>query len=210
MHMFGTFHLWVFLASAIALILTPGQDTFHILGRSIAQGRRAGLLAVAGIICGCSIHTSAAAFGISALLAASPQAFLALRLLGAGYLIYLGLRMVLNRAEAASPLSGMACENPWGIFRGGFFSNLFNPKTALFYMAFLPQFVAPEAEHKVLALLFLGGLFMAIGTFWCLVLVICASAMSRGLRERPGAGRLLHRGAGALFMGLGVALLAGR
>ena len=207
--MFGTQNLPVFLLSAIALNITPGQDTFHILGRGMAQGRSAGFLAVAGIISGCSIHTLAAAFGISAILAASSRGFLVVKLLGAGYLVYLGLRMALSRSPHASPLNALPAESRWGIYRGGFFSNLLNPKTALFFMAFLPQFVAPDAVHKIPALLFLGGLFMTTGTLWCLALVLFASMLTRRLRETPSAGTVLQRGAGALFIGLGIKLLAG-
>ena len=208
--MFGTQNLWVFLVSGIALNITPGQDTFHILARSMAQGRRAGFLAVAGIICGCSIHTLAAAFGISALLGASAHAFRVVKLLGAAYLVSLGLRMVFSRSPDASPLNSVRHDGNWGIFRGGFFSNLFNPKTALFFLAFLPQFVAPDALHKIPALLFLGGLFMTTGTLWCLALVLFASALTRQLRENPSAGTLLQRSAGALFVGLGAKLAVGR
>jgi len=206
--MFGTQHLAVFVLSGIALNITPGQDTFYILGRSMAQGRRAGFLAVAGIICGCSIHTFAAAFGISAILAASPHAFLAVKLLGAVYLAYMGLRMVLSRSPDALPLNSVTAEAYWNVFRGGFFSNLLNPKTVLFFLAFLPQFVAPDTAHKISAMLFLGSLFMTTGTLWCLALVLFSSALTRQLWENPSAGTLLQRGAGALFVGLGIKLLA--
>ena len=204
--MFGTQNLAVFLLSGIALNIMPGQDTFHILGRSMAQGRRAGFLAVAGIISGCSIHTLAAALGLSALLATSAHAFLVVKFLGAAYLVYLGLRMALSRASGGSPLHALPLENPWVIFRGGFFCNLLNPKTALFYLAFLPQFVVPDAPHKIPALLFLGGLFMTTGTLWCLALVLFASGLTRRFRENPSAGVWLPRGVGAFFVALGIGL----
>lgn len=207
--MFGTQHLWVFLLSGIALNITPGQDTFHILARSIAQGRRAGFLAVAGIECACSIHALVIAFGSSAILATSAHAFVVVKLLGAAYLMYMGLRMVLSRSPDASPLNSVVFDDNWGIFRGGFFSHLFNPKAVLFFIAFLPQFVAPDATHKIPALLFLGGIFMTTGTLWSLALVLFASALTRQLRENPSAETLLQRGAGALFVGLGLKLLAG-
>lgn len=204
--MLGTQNLAVFLVSAVALNLTPGQDTFHILARSIAQGRRAGLLAAGGILFGCLVHTCAAAFGLSALLAASSGAFLAVKWAGAFYLVYMGLRMAFARSAEASPLHPLAAVNRWDIFRAGLFCNLCNPKTILFYLAFLPQFVAPDAAHKIPALLFLGGLFIGTSTLYCLALVTGASALTRRFRTDPAAGTWLRRGAGALFVALGVGL----
>lgn len=207
--MLGTQNLWVFLLSAVALNITPGQDTFHILGRSIAQGSRAGLLAAAGIIAGCLIQTCAVAFGVSAILASSPHAFLVVKLLGAAYLVYLGARMMLSRSAQGSPLHAVFAENRWAVFRAGVFCNLLNPKALLFYMAFLPQFVAPEAAHHMLALLFLGAIFMGTSTVWCLLVVSGASAISHRLRQNPSAGVLLQRVVGAFFVGLGIKLVAG-
>jgi len=206
--MLGTQNLAVFMVSAIALNITPGQDTFHILARSIAQGRRAGFLAVAGILSGCFTHTCAAAFGLSALLAASAGAFLFVKWAGAVYLVYLGLRMLTSRSPKASPLHAQAAENRWDIFRGGYFCNLCNPKTVLFYLAFLPQFVAPDAVHKIPALLFLGGLFICSSALYCLGLVLFASALTQRLRGSISAGAWLQRGAGALFVVLGIGLIA--
>ncbi|MDD5349855.1 MAG: LysE family translocator [Chthoniobacteraceae bacterium] len=206
--MLGTQNLAVFLVSAVVLNLTPGQDTFHILARSISQGRRAGLLAVAGILSGCFTHTCAAAFGLSALIAASAGAFHAVKWAGAAYLVYLGLRMAFSRSPGASPLHPVAANNRWDIFRGGLFCNLCNPKTILFYLAFLPQFVAPDAAHKIPALLFLGSLFIATSTLYCLGLVLGASALTHRFRESPSAGTWLQRGAGAVFVTLGIGLVA--
>jgi len=208
--MLGTQHLWVFLLSGIALNITPGQDTFHILGRSIAQGSRAGLLASAGIITGCFIQTCAVAFGVAALLATSPHALGVLKMLGAAYLVYLGARLLLSRSAQGSPLHAAFAEGRWDIFRAAIFCNLLNPKALLFYMAFLPQFVAPETTHHVLALLFLGGIFMSTSTVWCVLVVSGASAISQRLRRNPSAALWLTRGVGAFFVGLGIKLAAGQ
>ncbi len=204
--MFGTQHLGLFIASGILLNLTPGQDTLYIVGRSLSQGRNAGLISVLGIISGAVIHTLAAAFGLSAILATSERAFLAVRLLGVLYLAYLGIRMLLERAAMPGTAARFAAERPWSIYRAGFFTNLLNPKVALFFLAFLPQFVAPDAEFRVLAFLFLGGMFIFTGTLWCLVLVWGASGMSRRLREKPGSALLLKRATGALFLWLAARL----
>lgn len=208
--MFGTQNLLLFVISGILLNLTPGQDTFYILGRSIAQGRRAGILSVLGITSGCGVHTLAAAFGLSAVLATSANAFLAIKFAGAAYLAYLGMNMLLNRSSQHDQAQEFGYESPWAIYRAGFFTNVLNPKVALFFMAFLPQFVDPSAESKIGALLFLGAVFMFNGTIWCLVLAWSASAMSRRFRERPSAGAIVRRAAGALFVGLGVKLAVSR
>ena len=208
--MFGTQHLALFVASGILLNLTPGQDTFYILGRSIAQGRRAGVLSVAGIISGSLVHTVAAAIGLSAVLATSARAFLAVKLVGAAYLTSLGLRMMVERSGFAAGPGAFATEPPWTIYRAAFFTNLLNPKVALFFMAFLPQFVSPGASSKVLAFLLLGGLFTFTGTIWCLVLAWSASTMSRRLREQPSVGVVVKRAAGAMFVGLGLKLAVGK
>ena len=204
--MLGTQNLALFIMSGILLNITPGQDTFYIIGRSVAQGRRAGVLSVFGIMSGSVVHTMAAAFGLSAILATSAHAFTAVKIAGAVYLIYLGLRMVLEHAPTTGSAVVYTTKSSWDIYRAGFFTNLLNPKVALFFMAFLPQFVAADAPSKILAFLFLGGLFMCTGTMWCLVLAWSASAMSNRFRESPTAGVWLKRVTGALFVGLGVKL----
>ena len=207
--MLGTQHLALFVTSGILLNLTPGQDTMYIVGRSISQGRRAGLLSVLGISCGSVVHTLAAAFGLSAIIATSAQAFLVVKLAGAAYLVYLGLRMILDRSRELTP-GTYGAESGWAIFRAGFMTNLLNPKVALFFLAFLPQFVDPAATSKTSAFLFLGSVFIFNGTLWCLVLALGAAAMSRRLRQAPSAAAIIRRATGALFVGLGVRLAASK
>ncbi len=204
--MFGTQNLALFVVSGILLNLTPGQDTLYIVGRSVSQGRRAGLLSVLGIVSGSVIHTLAAAFGLSAILATSAQAFVLVKLAGAAYLGYLGIRMIVERPASVGTAAEFAPEQPWAVYRAGLFTNVLNPKVALFFLAFLPQFVSPMAESRILSFLFLGGVFIFNGTLWCLVLVWGASAMSRRLRRRSSYGALLKRATGAVFVGLGVRL----
>ena len=204
--MLGTQNLPLFVLSGLLLNMTPGQDTFYIVGRSVAQGRRAGVLSVAGITAGCVIHTLAAAFGLSAIFATSPSAFLTVKFAGAAYLGYLGMRMLLERPRTHDARGELPRDSFWAIFRAGFLTNVLNPKVALFFMAFLPQFVDPSAESKLRAFLFLGGIFMFNGTLWCLLLVWCAAAFSRRLRRSQSAGTLVSRAAGCLFIGLGVKL----
>ena len=205
--MFGTQHFWLFVVSGLLLNVTPGQDTLYIVTRSVAQGRAAGLWSVLGISSGSIVHTLAAAFGLSAILATSAQAFLAVKLAGAAYLLYLGVRMLFERSRveegaAAVPPAGRA----WDIYRAGLLTNVLNPKVALFFLAFLPQFVAPEAAGRVAPLLFLGAVFIVNGTLWSLILVLCASALSARLRHNTRGARRLRRATGAVFVGLGARL----
>jgi len=204
--MFGTQNLALFVVSGILLNLTPGQDTFYIVGRSMSQGRRAGVLSVLGIVSGSIVHTLAAAFGLSAILATSAQAFLIVKLAGAAYLVYLGVRMIVERPAMPGEAAHFTTESDWAIYRAGLLTNVLNPKVALFFLAFLPQFVDPRADSRVLSFLFLGAVFIVNGTLWCLVLVWGASTISRRLRGRSSAGLLLKRATGAIFVALGVRL----
>ena len=145
MNIFGTQHLALFIVSGLLLAITPGQDTLYIVGRSVSQGRRAGLLSVLGIVTGCAVHAVAAAFGLSAVLATSAHAFIVVKMAGAAYLCYRGAQMLLERGDHAEPAKRFAHESGWAIFRAGLLTNVLNPKVALFFMAFLPQFVSPAA-----------------------------------------------------------------
>jgi len=207
--MCGTQNLGLFLLSVIVLYLTPGQETLHICARSVAQGRQAGFLAVSGIISGVCIHTCAVAFGLSALIASSAHALLAVKLIGGAYLVYMGMQMAFSRSMQVALGRSLAIENPWGIYRAGFICNLFNPKAILFFMAFLPQFVAPGGVHKIPVFFFLGGIILMVGTFWSLALVLFASALTHRLRDNPSTGVLLQRGAGALFVVVGLSIAWG-
>ena len=205
--MLGTQHLWLFVVSGLLLNITPGQDTLYIVGRTLAQGRRAGLLSVFGISSGSVIHTVAAAFGLSAILATSATAFTVVKLAGAGYLVYLGMKLLLERpAPAVGPALAAVTASDWSVYRAGLLTNVLNPKVALFFMAFLPQFVAPDAGARLLPFLFLGAVFVFNGTLWCLVLVWTAAAMSRRLQRSTSWGLALKRASGALFVGLGARL----
>src|SRR6478735_4543489 len=159
--MLGIHHYWLFIATAIILVITPGQDTFFILGRSLSGGRSAGIAAALGITAGSVLHTFAAALGLSALLATSPYAFMAVKFAGAAYLVYIGVRALLSRAQglpgADTPDNGAG---NWPAFRQGIVSNLLNPKVALFFLALMPQFIAAGSTHKVAAFLALGLTFV--------------------------------------------------
>jgi threonine/homoserine/homoserine lactone efflux protein len=206
----GIHHLALFLGSCFLLTITPGQDTLYILGRTVSQGRRAGLLSVLGICCGLVVHSLAAALGLSAVLATSSSAFTAVKLAGAAYLVYLGVMMWRQPPPSHATVPARRPAGAPQIFWAGLLTNLLNPKVALFFLAFLPQFVDPAAPSKFAALLLLGGLFIAIGAAWSLGLVLCAAAASGRLRADSSAARIGRRTTGALFMGLGVKLALGK
>lgn len=204
--MFGIHDFGLFLAAGILLNLTPGPDTAYILGRSIVQGREAGIASALGICVGSIFHSCAAALGLSAILATSAVAFAAIKLLGGAYLIFLGIKMLLDRRRQLSLPSNFRRRTTIAAFRQGVFTNVLNPKVALFFLAFLPQFIDPASNMKVFAFLMLGLTFVTTGTIWCLILAWFASAFSERLRTNETIGQWLNRAAGALFVFLGLRL----
>jgi threonine/homoserine/homoserine lactone efflux protein len=208
--MFGIHNFTLFLAAGIVLNLTPGPDTAYILGRSIAQGRDAGVASALGIGVGSILHTCAAALGLSAILATSAFAFGAIKLLGGAYLIFLGIKMLLDRGKHLSLQSDFRRRTTLAAFRQGIFTNILNPKVALFFLAFLPQFIDPLSTTKVMAFVALGLTFVTTGTIWCLILAWFASAWSERLRQSRVLQQSLSRAAGALFVVLGLRVAAAK
>ena len=204
--MFGIHDFGLFLAAGILLNLTPGPDTVYILGRSIAQGREAGVASALGISVGSIFHTCAAALGLSAILATSALAFGTIKLLGGAYLIFLGIKMLLDQRKELSLPSNFRRPTTIAAFRQGILTNVLNPKVALFFLAFLPQFIDPSSSTKLPAFLLLGFTFVTTGTIWCLVLAWFASVFSERLRKNETISQWLNRTAGALFVFLGVRL----
>lgn len=210
--MFGTHDLPLFIATGLVLNATPGVDLLFTLSRTLQQGWRAGVAAALGIGAGCVVHALAAAAGLAALLAASAWAFSAIKWAGAAYLFYLALGL----ARSALAGGGAGCAGPAvaaaslrQLFLQGFLINALNPKVALFFLALLPQFIAPQAPHKALAFLFLGAVFVVNGTLFLLAVVALAERLRRLPLDGVPAGWLargLHAGGAALFAGLAVRL----
>jgi len=208
MSQLGLHDYWLFVATGIFLNLTPGQDTLYILGSSMAYGRRVGVASALGISAGCVVHTLAAAAGLSAVLATSATAFIAIKLAGAAYLIYLGMRALMAPAEVISPLR-RADSVPGDLaFRRGVLTNALNPKVALFFLALLPQFIDADSPNKIGAFLALGLTFVVTGTAWCLILAVTASHARGYFVGRPHALGHISRASGALFILLGLRLAA--
>ena len=204
--MFGIHDFGVFLVTGIVLNLTPGPDTLYILGRGMAQGRGAGIASALGIGTGSLVHTLAAALGLSALLATSASAFLAVKLAGAAYLIYLGCRMLFGRASAAIVQANFSTSGFSAIYRQGLLTNVLNPKVALFFLAFVPQFIAADSPAKFAAFVTLGVCFTITGTVWGLCLAWFSSFLGDRFRSNTNFAELLNRTAGALFVLLGIRL----
>ena len=205
--MLGTQHLFLYIGSSVLLNLTPGQDTFYILGRSIAQGTRAGIISVAGIMTGVLVHTSLAALGLSAVLAASALAFNMVKYVGALYLIWIGIGLLRTGRQEENAVYGQPFrQTPWSIYRQGLLTNVLNPKVALFFLSFLPQFVDPNTEYTFIPFVLLGMIFFTTGSIWCLILACCSAWVTDRFRQRSSMADRLKKVTGALFVGLGVKL----
>ena len=206
--MLGIHGYWLFLAAGVLLNLTPGQDTMFIIGRSLTGGLRSGIAAAFGIAIGSVCHTVAAAFGLSAILATSAVAFSIVKLMGAAYLVYLGAQLMRSKpaigtlAETTSPKSA----DPRSVLRQGILTNVLNPKVALFFLAFLPQFIDPASATKTLAFLALGATFITTGLLWCLVLAFAAARLQAFFLRNPNIRTLIDRLVGGLFLSLGARL----
>lgn len=194
--------LGVFALAAVALLLIPGPAVTYIVTRSIDQGRRAGLVSVAGIHVGTSVHIIAATLGLSGLLLSSAVAFDAVKYLGAGYLVFVGVRTLLSRsADGAMPVRPQ--RNFRRIFADAVVVNALNPKTALFFLAFLPQFVDPARGAIAVQILALGALFTALGLVTDTGYALSASAAAYRLRTSTLFERLRTRFAGVIYIVLG-------
>ena len=209
--MLGIQNLWLFVVSGLLLNIAPGPDSLLIMSRSATQGWRAGFVAAWGVGCGCFVHVFAAAVGLSALLATSAAAFTVVKIAGAGYLVWMGVGMLFKRAKAGDVATVAAPVAPkviaWrAIFAQGFLTNALNPKVALFFLAFVPQFIAPDAASKPLAFIVLGAIFDINGMLWCHALALFTAFASSRLRVGAAVGRWLNRAMGALFVALGAKL----
>jgi len=203
--MFELDSLILFVIAGLVLNFTPGPDLLYITARSLGQGWRAGAASSLGIAAGCLVHTAAAALGISVLLKASPLAYDAIRLAGAAYLVWLGVQALRQRAVPAS-VSALPPDALRKVFWQGFVTNVLNPKVALFFLAFLPQFADPARGAFALQVLALGLIFIANGLWVCLLVARSAAAMAGWARRRAGAMSWIQRGSGALLVGLGLHL----
>jgi len=203
--MFDTHRFLLFFVAALLLAITPGPGIFYVLARSLAGGRREGILSSFGTFVGGLFHVLAAALGVSAILAASALAFHTVKYAGAAYLVWLGIRMIRTRnAEMAVSAS----QPSQGAFRQGILTEVLNPKTALFFLSFIPQFIAPERSHVFLQFVVLGALSVLLNTAADLLVVVLAAPLERKLKSsmRFRRGQRTASGLGMITLGAYVAL----
>lgn len=199
--------LLLFIAAGWLLNLTPGPDVLYIVSHGLRSGARAGMVAALGIVSGCFVHVFAAAAGLSALLATSATAFTVLKWIGAAYLLWMGLKLLFSRGGRLDLSNALPPETDlWAVWRRGFLTNVLNPKVALFFLAFVPQFIQPDAAHPAVSFLLLGVLFnlnslpINFGYAWL------AAWAARRLHTLQRAMHWMDRAAGVLFIGFGLRL----
>jgi len=205
--MFDTHRFLLFLAAAILLAVTPGPGIFYVLARTLAGGRREGLQSSIGTFFGGLFHVFAAALGVSAILAASAVAFHTVKYAGAAYLVFLGVRMIRLRNAPLPENTPVECSNrAAGAFRQGVLTEVLNPKTALFFLSFIPQFISPERGHVFLQFAILGILSVTLNTAADIAVVSLAAPLERKLKSSAGFRRRQRTASGLGMIGLGAYL----
>jgi threonine/homoserine/homoserine lactone efflux protein len=199
----GIHDFTAFLIAGILLNLLPGNDTIYILSRTIGQGKKAGLFSVFGIATGSLIHTTLAAFGLSLIIVKSILLFNILRFAGAAYLIYLGIRMLLLKNQKFNTVS-VKNKPGYVIYYQAVITNVLNPKVALFFISFLPQFIDPGYSKPYISFLLLGLTFTATGTLWCIILTLFATAISVSLKKNTSLAGIIDKVCGLTLVGLGI------
>ncbi|PEB78436.1 MULTISPECIES: LysE family translocator [Bacillus cereus group] len=203
--MYGIINYEVFLLTGILLNLIPGADTMYIVGRSISQGRKAGVYSVFGIITGSLVHTLLVAFGLSIILTKSMVLFNTIKVIGVIYLVYLGIKMILDKTNVAFQASSNKL-NIRKIYLQGLLTSLTNPKVSLFFIAFLPQFIDTKASGPM-PFIILGITFTVTGLLWCLFVAYFSSYVTKKLRGNQKVGMILNKVTGMIFIGMGLKLL---
>lgn len=196
--------IWLFCLAATALIVIPGPAVLYIVAQSVGQGRKAGLVSATGVATGGFVHVLAAAIGLSGLLLSSATLFSIVKFAGAGYLIYLGVRRLLG-FEPSALVETVEARSPRRLYRDGAVVNILNPKTALFFYAFLPQFLDPDKGSVALQALVLGTMFVAIAVISDSLWALASGSAAEWLRERPVAAQVERWLTGTVLVGLGAA-----
>ena len=203
--MIGITSFGLFLLTAFLMNITPGTDTVYSVNRSVSQGRKVGIYSVLGISTGALVHTFMAAIGLSVIITTSVVLFTLIKLIGAGYLIYLGVRMLMQKSSnfQLANTKNMSIKK---IYIQGLLTNVTNPKVALFFISFLPQFISGDNTYGPLPFIILGLSFVLTSTAWCLLVSIFASFTTKKLRNNPKVELILNKITGVIFIGLGIKL----
>ena len=205
--MFGINDLWLFVISGLLLNMTPGADLLYLIDRSIAQGVRYGVAAGLGASVGCVVHICIAVLGLSAILATSEFAFSIVKYLGAAYLVYLGCSLLISKNKVKAPANNITKKSGFFAVMGkAILINILNPKVALFFLAFFPQFVDVSYDNSTLALLILGAIFVFNATLWNVFVAWSASSIAKKLSVNSILGKTLKRLMAIIFIGFGVRL----
>ncbi|NJR60052.1 MAG: LysE family translocator [Cyanobacteria bacterium CRU_2_1] len=198
-------NLTLFLITTAIFTVSPGPDTIYVMARSLGQGRRAGIISVLGIGIGLLVHTVASAVGLSAVLMTSALAYNLVKYVGAGYLIYLGVQIFLSR-EKHETFKLMDRSSLTKVFSQGILSSTLNPKLAIFFLAFLPQFVNPSHGRVALQFITLGSLVTVIGMLWLILVALLTSSIGKWLRRHSRFVQLQQRLTGCILISLGIRL----
>lgn len=204
--MFGIHDLTLFIISGLLLNIMPGPDSLLIMTRSATQGWRAGVAAAMGIGTGTMVHVLAAAVGLSAILATSATAFMVVKYIGAAYILYMAIGLLLSKRKDAAAAVAVPPLPYRKIFLQGLLTNVLNPKVAIFFLAFVPQFIEATAPNKALAFIVLGCIFNINGMLWCVSLALFTGMASARLKVSPQVALWLNRVTGGLFVWLGIKL----
>lgn len=205
--MFGIDNLALFMLSGFLLNITPGVDMLYIISRSSAQGFKVGAMAALGIGAGCLFHITFAALGLSVILATSAVAFTIIKIIGAGYLVYLGMTLLFEKNKKKdSLLQPLQQQTLTKVFWQGVLVNVLNPKVALFFLAFVPQFISVASTEKIAAFFVLGMIFNGVGTLWNIFVAWSATSISRKIKTDNRVVKWLKKTMGGLFVGFGVKL----
>ena len=204
--MFGIHDLTLFIISGLLLNIMPGPDSLLIMARSATQGWRAGVAAAMGIGTGTMVHVLAAAVGLSAILATSATAFMVVKYIGAAYILWMAIGLLRSKRKEAGEQLAVPPLSYRKIFAQGFLTNVLNPKVAIFFLAFVPQFIDAAAPNKALAFIILGCIFNINGMLWCVSLALFTALASARLKVNPVLSLWLNRVTGGLFIWLGIKL----
>ncbi|HGF0768196.1 TPA: LysE family translocator [Kluyvera georgiana] len=204
-------HFGLFILSVFLLSITPGPDMAYVVGQSVANGRRAGLISAAGVALGSCTHAVASAVGLTALITASPLLFTVVKYVGAVYLMYLGGKMILGTFSRKSsqddePVVERHRANTGGLLSKGFITTLTNPKVILFFISFFPQFVMPNGEHHAVSFLILGMAYALVGFMTDATFAILAGSAAGAVSRNQTLQKVLDRVVGTAFIGLGIRL----
>lgn len=203
--MTGIIHFETFLLTGILLNLTPGNDTIFILTKSIGQGKKAGIISALGIGTGSIVHTILAAFGLSVIIAKSILVFNIIKYAGAAYLLYIGYKMLTDKSELnTGDVTESKSVDYLKIYRAAIITNVLNPKVALFFIAFLPQFIDPTLNNTIIPFLILGITFITTGMIWCLILATFASAIFVRLKHNKKVSGYISKICGLTLIAPGV------